>query len=251
MSDPVNAWFPAWLEQHKANNPHNGWGSFEAPGRPRVYLGWIRAFAELGVTRSDASAASLKLQRSGEVWPVDHLARLLAILGPMVSSRNAEADAARRRRESEEWARLQDERRAARESFRALPEPEREARLASIRFRYPALAELPRVVEWFAVDEWRGIELPDPGLSPAAAGLIDSIGYESPADEPRLTAGQVRFLAALTEAQRARLDAATPARRREILAPFAERFDRRLVAVMEVELRSLAMEAAGRGEPIA
>ncbi|WP_435005128.1 hypothetical protein P12x_003021 [Tundrisphaera lichenicola] len=241
MIENVSKWFPAWLDQHKASNPHNAWPAFEQAGYSMVYMGWIRAFIDLGVKPAEAEAASLKLQRQGEVWPVDHLARLLAILSPMVATRKAEAEILRRRRESAEWAIEQDARRAARDAFRKLPEADRETRMASIRRRYPALASFDSIVEWFAAEEWRGSRLPDPPPISEAPAIVRTIPVE--AEEPPLTPGQVAFLDSLDEGQLAAVDAMTPRRRRQILAPHAAGFDRSLMSVLIPELGQVAPAA--------
>lgn len=239
----VREWYFRWFERHKARNPHNGWRAFEAASGPLLALGYIRAFDNLGATEADADAASERMQRSGEVWPADHMARILAALSPVVAAREADRKMEERRRSSAEWAIRQDERRLAREAFRAMPPARVAARIESIRRRYPTLAGVPAFVEWFAVDEWRGIDLPEPALAwetPAPAGPEPTpavTGPEPASTEVPLTEGQAAFLKALTQAQREFLAGCSPAKRRQILSPHAARFDRSLLVVAAEELR--------------
>jgi hypothetical protein len=163
----VRSWFFGWFDRHKSRNPHNGWTAFEASGGPLLSLGWIRALSDMEVTEAEADSASEIMQRGGEVWPVDHLPKLLAILSPMVASRRAERDVQRRREAVERWGREVDEFLASKSEWSDLPEDERARREASILARYPSFRSIPRFALRFAIDEWRGLELPDPMPCPS------------------------------------------------------------------------------------
>jgi hypothetical protein len=233
MND-VDDWFFGWFTRHKARNPHNGWAAFEASSGPLLALGWVAAFEDLGVTEAEADKASVKIQCSGETWPIDHLAKLLAILRPVVDARRAEERSAERVASTESWHRELDRYQGASRRWFELPNAERASRTASIVARYPSLKPLHRLVTRFAIAEWQGQELPDPaswGFSQQPATNL-----EPPPPELPLTAGQVEFLAALSPGQREAFEAMTPGRRRLILEPHAAGLNRELMLTQAFEL---------------
>jgi len=236
-TETVIAWFYGWLDRHQARNHHNGWRAFEEPGRTLVYFGWLRAFEARGVTKADAESASIKMQTCESLYPEHHLARLLAITAPIIASRRADESIRRQRRESEEWARDQDSYLRDRDCWRLLAEPERHGMLASIRRRYPQIAEVAGFVERFAVEEWLGWDLPDPEELRSRTVTATEQRASAETSEPPLTEGQVAFLGALAPEHSAFLERCSPGKRRLLLLPHAERFDPTAMVAVAAELR--------------
>ena len=178
-----------------------------------------------------------------EVYPEHHLAILLGLIrrgrastGPSIAEQARLAVLSRACREEDEiraaWRALDPE---ARGRFRGL-----------ILASHPQyLCEFDNYVESMARGLWsdtvRGV---GPSPMPEVRAEAPEVAPEcpAPADEPdpELTPAQMAFIASLTPGQRRRLDAVSAARRREVLAPFADDFDPRLFEVMAAELRPAA-----------
>ena len=239
-------WFPGWYDRHKALNPHNGWPTYEREGGLVQRTNWLQSLVLLEATEADANQASTVLSRRGEIWPHEQLAKLVELLRPIVASRRIDEEAFRRRCFDHLADAAYRARADARKAFDRLDESTRELHYNSIRLAFPAIAAIPGMVRYFAVECYRGEELPDPRtmkLPPAPVHVSRSA--PTPIETP-LSPGQVQFLDALTPMQRSAFEAMSPAKQREILVPHELAYNPAFVAILASELATHpeAIEAA-------
>lgn len=223
-------WFLDWVARHQAWNHHNGWPAFQQPGFALVFSPWAEAFAQRGVSEAEADHASTAMARGKSLYPEHHLGRLLEILAPVVGARLAQAERDDRQRAAERADVEQAEYREAKGRWMKLPEPERAGMPASARERSPHMAPLAGWIERLAIDEWRGRPHAG-GSSPAASPEVIAEAAQTPPAEVELTPGQLATLAHLPAWLRPKFDRMSPGRRREVLAPHAEGFNRTMLAV--------------------
>ena len=161
MIPPDDFWFFHWLGRHKALNRSAGWKVFEAEGDD-VYGIWADEFGRLGVTEAEADAASHRMAREPSRFPEHHLGRLVALVREARAERDTAAARADRDELAERDAQAKAEFADARAGWDRLPAAERDSRIRTIAGRYSGVASSRRLVERWAIDEWRGVKLPDP-----------------------------------------------------------------------------------------
>lgn len=155
-------WFPGWLAYHLRVAHHD---LLPKPAvqkeTARDFFGvWKAEFERLKVMEDEARAASDKLAARGGAFPNQHLNLLTGfILGARTDARLA-AEAALRRRQSEEHTRRVDEHARLKQRWAAMPEEEREAIREEVRKEVPEVAEFESMISWHCIEKLRAKGVP-------------------------------------------------------------------------------------------
>jgi hypothetical protein len=147
-------WFPSWLKEHQAINPHREFSNYEAPGFDVVYAGWIRAFDARGIDYDQAIDASERMQAQDkrEIYPEHHLPRIIALAE--TSKAREQARETKQRAEKAESARLDAEQELIRKAWQSVKPETKEKYREKIRAKNNGLTRFTTMIEIMARNAW-------------------------------------------------------------------------------------------------